>query len=187
MEERALIIVDLQQDLSEGGPMATQNFLEIVPIINGIKNKFKIIIFTKNCYPPDHKIFSKNIPQHCVDGTQGSRIHQGVLVNNPIYIKRGMTKTSILGESAFYVDKGKNIETNLSTILKSCNIKDIYICGISLEGSIFRTILDAYKLRYNCKLIIDATTCENKEKGNKCKKFLKTIGVQIVNSNIIFY
>jgi len=59
------------------------------------------------------------------------------------------------------------------------------VCGLNEEDSVYHTILDAYKFRYNCYYIYDACMGKDKEKIIKCCEFLKKIGVKYVKAEFI--
>ena len=64
MNKTALIIVDMQNDFCEGGSLAVGGSLDVIPIINKLREnqKFDIILRTRDHHPQDHVSFASNHP-----------------------------------------------------------------------------------------------------------------------------
>jgi len=268
MSKRALIVINLQNDYCEGGPMAVKGALNIVPIVNRIKNNFDLVIFTRDWHPENHCTFINyggNIQPHCIKESKGAELNSALELSNNYYYTYKETEPEYESNSVFYKSKYKNIvnegfvlspnsinfgenqeisettqnkqsnyfydnitsnllyftnrlkymfhtdnsdikfshpnvkknrikccetnvqevESNIDNILKDNNIKDLYFCGLTFEYTVYESILDAYKMRYNIFLIEDAVTGVNKVKIDKCKKFLKNININIIKSTEI--
>lgn len=58
----ALIIVDMQNDFCEGGSLAVPGSLEIIPVINKLREDpaFDIIVRSRDYHPADHVSFAAN-------------------------------------------------------------------------------------------------------------------------------
>ena len=59
---KALIIVDMQNDFCEGGSLAVNGSLEIIPTVNQLREKFDIVVRTRDWHPADHVSFHANHP-----------------------------------------------------------------------------------------------------------------------------
>lgn len=180
----ALIIMHLQNDYLDCGSIGIPNSLEIIPIINRLKQKFKVVIFVKDCHPFDHISFQTQ-PKHCIKNTKGVEIHKGVDICSSDYIIHKGLLTLYDSDSAFYDAQIIQKETKLNSILETNNIKNVYICGLTFENEIFSTALDCTKFRYKTYVILDAVCCKNASNQNKVLNFIKTIGVNIVPSDSI--
>lgn len=92
--ERALLILDVQNDFCPGGTLAVAEGDRILPIINRIQPVFDTIIGTQDWHPANHVSFAANHPGasiqdvisvngmaqvlwpvHCVSGTRGAEFH----------------------------------------------------------------------------------------------------------------
>ena len=175
MNNKCLIIVDLQNDFCEGGVYPVYDSLSIILNIGDILKNFKNIIFTKRCYDPNDIIFKKGISKHCIDGTHGSEINFGLIkCNDYAQIKRPFDK------SIFSDGTSKNYKIN--HILKEKKITDIYFCGLDFI-TIFNSILDAYKYGYNCYLLNDCITKTNDDSRDRFMLFLNHLGVNIIEAS----
>lgn len=176
-----LIVCNLQADYLEGGPVATEGSLELVLIVNRIKNKFKHVVFVIDKHPPDHCSFidkGGTKPPHCVEGTIGCEIHQDVNINDTDYIVSKGTLTLYDSDSAFYIASQIEKETQLKSIIKELGSSTFYICGMKYEHDVFATVMDGIKMRYNIVLVEDATLGDDSDKIKRCKEIMTNSGVQ---------
>ena len=178
----ALIICNLQNDFCEGGPVAVDNSLKIIPIINRIRDKFKTVIFIKLWHPNDHISLKKTT--FCIQNTKGAELNPGVVHRDTDYIIHIGTLALYDSLSGFYNAKTIDKESNLNSILVKEDIKNLYVCGISIEDSIFSTIMDAVNLRYKCYLVEDASIGKNDDTIKKCYAYLETLDVDIMKLNV---
>jgi nicotinamidase/pyrazinamidase len=176
--KKALIVVDVQYDFLEGGNLEVKDSNKIIPIINDLtqKGEFDIIIFTKDWHPSDHKSFAsqyenKNVfdivnlngiqqvlwPDHCVQNTRGSDIHDDIIIGMPnSYIfKKGMN-SDVDSYSAFFDNDHKN-STGLSEFLKEKNVTETIICGLAGDFCVKYTAIDSINEGFDTTLVLDAT------------------------------
>ena len=181
--KRALLIIDMQNDFCDGGPMAHNNSFEIIPEINRIRDNYDLIIFIKKSLQSNHssfKNFGGSFPSHCIDGTYGCEIQSNIIVKgDDITILRG-TLQKYDSNSAFYDAEDINKPTRLKYILQINNIKELYFCGNGLERCIFSTIMDACNFRFKCYVINDAVSYMNKEKYDNSLTYLNNLGIEFI-------
>jgi len=179
---KALIIIDMQYDLCEGGPLAHENSLNILPIINSIRDNYDVVVIAKKGHPKNHasfKQFGGQYPKNCIEGTDGCLIHDDLIVyDKDILITRGLLQ-KYSSNSIFYEADEIGRETNLKNILISKQIKELYFCGNGIETSIFSSIMDALSYRFKCHVIKNAISFMDKDKADMCVEFLK-------NNNVFF-
>ena len=60
----ALIIVDVQNDFCDGGSLAVKGSLDIIPVINKLREDpiFDVIVRTRDYHAADHVSFAENHP-----------------------------------------------------------------------------------------------------------------------------
>ena len=61
-KQKALIVVDVQNDFCPGGSLAVPEGDAVVQVINSLLEKFDLIIFTKDWHPVDHEGFASQHP-----------------------------------------------------------------------------------------------------------------------------
>lgn len=184
----ALLVIDMQNDFLDGGPMATEDSFEIISTINRIRDSFQTVIFTKDWHPNNHssfKNFGGQYNPHCIQETVGAEIHQFVkTTDNDAFVYKG-TFQKYEPYSAFYNAKDIGKQTNLNEIIKANNVNNLYICGIGFDGCIFATALDCIKFGYKCTIIEDAVSYFDKKNYENAKKFLESMNISFIKSSLL--
>lgn len=171
MKNKALILVDIQNDFCTGGALAVKNGEEVVPIANEWIEKFGdgIIIATQDYHPENHKSFASshenmNIfetitlnglfqvlwPKHCVQNTSGAEFHKDLLPIPYVFCKG--EDIEVDSYSGFF-DNGKRNKTQLDDFLKEKNVDELTIMGLATDYCVKFTVLDALELGYKVKVV----------------------------------
>ncbi len=193
IKKAALIVVDVQNDFCTGGSLAVDGSLDIIPIVNRIKennnNTIDITIFSKDWHPPDHSSFKENggiWPVHCIQNTVGAKLHDGLNYDTKKdYIVHKGTTAAHESYSAFYDSEETKVKSTLEAILEEHNIDTLYICGIAAEYCVYSTARDGAKdsnQRFDCYLITDATVGIKESDIKEKYALLETLGVKFINS-----
>lgn len=196
----ALLIIDVQNDFIPRGSLAVPGGDEIVPIINGLMDRFELVVATQDWHPENHMSFASNHPgkkpfeeivhqgldqilwpDHCVQETSGADFHPA-LRTGPIetIIRKGMDP-DIDSYSGFY-DNGHKKSTGLMGCLKEKGSPTLYCCGLAADVCVYFTIKDALKAGFKVKLIADATRALDKAKFTEMKKELMHLGMESAES-----
>ena len=147
---KALLVVDVQNDFCPGGALPTPAGDKIIPIINKILDKFPVVIASRDWHPEDSVHFNK-WPVHCVRNTHGADFPNQLNSNKFSLILEKGTASKDDGYSAF---EATNI--NLAQYLKDNKIDDLYIAGLTAEYCVKNTVLDALKYGFRIYVIKDA-------------------------------
>lgn len=177
----ALIVIDMQYDICDGGPMANVNSLNIIPIINSIRDNYDFVIFIKKSPPDNSIIFKQNggiYPRHCVINTHGNDLHNDLIIKQTDLIVNRCTRYNYNSNSGFYDDETTNKQTKLKYFLQVNGIKNLYFCGNNMDTCIFSTVFDALNYKFNCNIIVNVIGYVNKEICDDKIKFLGTLGVK---------
>ena len=94
MAQKALIVIDVQNDFCPGGELAVENGDEIVPLVNHLIASHDHVVLTQDWHPAGHSSFASRHegkapfetievsygpqtlwPDHCVQGSTGSEFH----------------------------------------------------------------------------------------------------------------
>ncbi len=180
---KALIIMDMQNDFCDGGPIPHMKSLEIIPMINKLRDEFKCVILTRELHQANHSSFKEyggKLHSHCIENQDGSKFNPHLEISpNDIIITRG-TLQKFDSASAFYDAEDIQKETNLRHLLQINGINELYFCGISIDKSIFSTIMDAINFKYICYVYKDYIAYSNKEICDKNIKYLESLGVKFI-------
>src|SRR5690606_2231220 len=146
----ALIIVDVQQDFCPGGALPAPRGNDIIPVINKISGLFDHVIASKDWHP-ENTVHFETWPVHCLRETEGAAFHPNLNTEPVEEIALKGTGDIDDGYSAFEA-------TNIDMIrwLKSRQVSEVYVCGLTTEYCVKSTALDALKAGFNVTVITDA-------------------------------
>jgi nicotinamidase/pyrazinamidase len=152
----ALLVVDMQRDCMEDGPLAVSGATTIIPVINHYVAQFAnlgaAIYFSRNRHPPDHCSFRSQggrWPTHCVADSDGAEFARGLQVPEESVIVSKGTEAAHEAQSAF-------AGTALAQLLHERQIRDLWVAGLTTEHSIRATVLDASASGFSVTLLVDA-------------------------------
>jgi len=195
---KTLIIVDVQYDFCLDGSLAVKgDFANLFDTINKLSNlkTFDLVAATQDWHPSNHISFASTHaakpfeycekadqvvwPDHCIQGTRGSKLHIA-LDQNPInfIVRKGM-KIEADSYSAFIDADG--VETGLHKLLDIGNEgSEIYICGIAADVCVYFTALDALKYTNKVTVVQNACIGTSAEATNKAFKDLQEKGIMFI-------
>ena len=196
---RALILVDLQNDFVEGGALAVPDGRAVVGIANRIMVQFDLVIATQDWHPADHKSFASQHPgisvgqqfvlngqpqtawpDHCIQGSFGAELVSNLDAGRiSKIIRKGMDR-SIDSYSGFF-DNGHQKSTGLSEFLRSKEIDQVAIMGLATDYCVRFTALDAIKEGFDATLILDGCRGVELQQGDTAEAIeeLRQAGVEI--------
>jgi nicotinamidase/pyrazinamidase len=170
---RALILVDLQYDFCPGGALAVPHGDETISVAQRLIPHFKTVVATQDWHPRDHGSFAANhpgaspgqvidldgLPQvlwpvHCVQGTHGAELHEGIDRSRLTAVFRKGEDPRIDSYSAFY-DNGHRKATGLGDWLKERDVRQLYVAGLATDYCVKLTVIDALKLGFDVWVIED--------------------------------
>jgi nicotinamidase/pyrazinamidase len=157
----ALLIVDVQNDFLPWGALPVPEGDQVVPIIRSLHDKFNLVVACQDWHPPDHGSFAANhpgkavgdtillngLPQtlwpvHCVAGTWGAELAQGIDGSCIQQIFRKGTDPKVDSYGAFY-DNQRLHSTALADFLRSRNVQELYVAGLATDYCVRFSALDA--------------------------------------------
>ncbi len=172
----ALVIVDVQYDFCEGGSLAVSGGHALVPRVRNLREKhgelFDGGVFaTMDWHSEGHVSFASAHagakpfetrdgatlwPDHCVQGSHGAEIVEGVDLDGVTLVKKG---TDVRYDSySGFCDDGGN-QTILERELRERQVGTIYLCGIATEFCVKFTALHARERGFEVVVIRDCIVC----------------------------
>ncbi len=170
-----LIIVDVQNDFCPGGTLPVKDGDKVVEVINKIQKNFQYIVLTQDWHPEDHSSFSTTNPDidvfstkkmpygnqviwppHCIIGSKGAEFHKNLITNKASFIIRKGFRKNIDSYSGFF-ENDRVTSTGLDGILKSLDIKRVFVVGLALDFCVQYTAIDSANLGYKTFVIKNAT------------------------------
>ena len=121
MAQKALIVIDVQNDFCPGGELAVENGDEIVPLVNHLIASHDHVVLTQDWHPAGHSSFASRHegkapfetievsygpqtlwPDHCVQGSTGSEFHPELEWTRAEMVIRKGFRPEIDSYSAFF-------------------------------------------------------------------------------------
>lgn len=174
MSDEALVVVDLQNDFCPGGALGVDGGHEIVPIINGLIERFDHVLLTQDWHPAGHLSFASSHPgkapfettempygiqtlwpDHCVQGTSGAEFHPGLIARKAELIIRKGFRPEIDSYSTFF-ENDRVTPTGLAGYLRERGIERITLAGIATDFCVAYSALDARKLGFEVTVLLEA-------------------------------
>jgi nicotinamidase/pyrazinamidase len=172
-ERDALVVVDVQNDFCPGGALAVPKGDEVVPVVNGILPRFRLVILTQDWHPEGHTSFASNHPgkkpydtmklpygdqvlwpDHCVAGTPGAAFHPELDVHRATLILRKGWNPDIDSYSAFF-ENDRTTATGLEGYLRDRRVKRVFLAGLATDFCVGWSALDAARLGFEVVVLLD--------------------------------
>ncbi|MCA9392832.1 MAG: bifunctional nicotinamidase/pyrazinamidase [Candidatus Omnitrophica bacterium] len=198
----ALLIIDVQNDFCPGGALPVAEGDQIVPLINGLQERFDLVVATQDWHPTGHKSFASSHgkqpgevidlngleqilwPDHCVQGSEGAKFVDALRLGKIDRIFQKGTDPEIDSYSGFY-DNGHRKATGLAAYLKEKKVTTVYVAGLATDYCVKYTCLDAVREGLKTVLITDACRGVNLKEGDveAAVAELKKAGVIVLPSS----
>jgi nicotinamidase/pyrazinamidase len=161
VNKSALIVVDMQNDFCPGGPLAVAGGDEIVPVINRhieiFRERGATVIASRDWHPVEtghFKKFGGLWPEHCVQWSFGAAFRSGL--NFPPET-RVFSKGMDPERDDYSALQARDEEgRSMADFLKGEGISRLHICGLATDYCVLQTVLEALRLGFNTKVLIDA-------------------------------
>ena len=157
----AILVVDLQNDFITGS-LAVPGAEKILPIVKTWVDRFDFRFASMDWHPEDHSSFVGQggpWPPHCVQHTDGAKLHSVLDDVGFITVGKGMDKE----KEQYSAFDG----TNLASLLGKLKIKRLFICGLATDYCVKATVLDAVEqFDGEVYLLVDAIAAVNVKDGD---------------------
>lgn len=174
MSEKALIVIDVQNDFCPGGALAVTGGDEIVPMVNRLIGEFDHVVLTQDWHPAGHSSFAsvhpgKNPfettempygtqtlwPDHCVQGADGAAFHADLEWTKAELVIRKGFRPAIDSYSAFF-ENDRTTPTGLAGYLRERGISDLTLVGLATDFCVAYSALDAVRSGFKATVLLDA-------------------------------
>jgi nicotinamidase/pyrazinamidase len=204
VSEKALILVDLQNDFCPGGALQVAAGDETVGVANRVAQHFKRVVATQDWHPAEHGSFAANhegkvpyevielhgLPQvlwpvHCVQDTPGAALRSDLSARIERVFPKG-TDPTVDSYSGFW-DNGRRRSTGLADWLRAEGVGTVYLLGLATDYCVKFTALDAVSEGFETFLVVDG--CRPVElapgDGERAIEEMRAAGVVVLESNQI--
>jgi nicotinamidase/pyrazinamidase len=198
----ALIVVDLQNDFLPGGALAVPRGDEVVAVANAVMPVFDRVIATQDWHPANHASFAANHsgrrvgetitlgeatqvlwPVHCVQDTRGAQFAETLHSQRFDAIVEKGTDPEIDSYSGFF-DNDHRRATRLAQVLREFGETELWVLGLATDYCVKATALDALRLGFNVRLIVDGCRAVELAPGDGARAIaeMQAAGVVLVTS-----
>jgi len=166
MTDRALIVIDVQNDFCPGGALAVADGDAVVPVINEMIARFDHVVLTQDWHPAGHSSFASSHPgkapftsiampygeqtlwpDHCVQGGTGAEFHPALAWTKAELVIRKGFRPAIDSYSAFF-ENDHTTPTGLGGYLRERGIDKLTMAGLATDFCVAFSALDAVKLGF---------------------------------------
>ena len=176
MTQRALLLVDLQNDFCAGGALAVPQGDSTVDVANRLIDwslqRGETVVASQDWHPANHGSFASQHqvepytqgeldglkqtfwPDHCVQNSEGAALHPLLKQQDIAAVFHKGENPSIDSYSAFF-DNGHRQKTRLDAWLRERGINELTVLGLATDYCVKFTVLDALNLGYTVNVITD--------------------------------
>ena len=172
--DKALIVIDIQNDFCPGGALAVANGDAIIPRVNALMDEFSAVVLTQDWHPKGHSSFASSHsgkvpfesvtmaygeqtlwPDHCVQGSDGAAFHPELRTDPADLVIRKGFRPAIDSYSAFF-ENDRTTPTGLDGYLRSRGISSVTFVGLATDYCVAYSALDAARLGYRATVLLGA-------------------------------
>ncbi len=183
--QRALIIVDVQNDFCEGGSLAVSGGATVARDITELLSRatdYIHIVATKDMHvdPGDHfsdrPDFAESWPPHCVASTSGAEFHPA-LDTSPVdaVFTKGQFSSAYSGFEGATEDG-----TALAGWLRAHRVDGVDVVGIATDYCVKATAADAAAAGFSTRVLLDLTAGVSPTTTVEALEELRSAGVSVV-------
>jgi nicotinamidase/pyrazinamidase len=187
---RALVIVDVQNDFTEGGAAAVAGGDDVARRIGAYlasgRDGYALVATTQDWHiDPGPEHFTK-YPPHCVAGSEGAELDPGlsegagrdVLGLVDVQVKKGQYSADFSGF------KGVDAEGRpLADILSEHSVGSVDVCGLALNACVAATLRDALDLGLGARLLSDLSEATSADAARSAEEELAAKGALVLTSS----
>ena len=205
-DHTALLLVDIQPDFMNAGPLATADGDAIMPGVRELMQSppCGLLVATQDWHPAGHISFARSHadrdpfdtielhghdqvlwPDHCVQGTAGAELAPGLPWDHVDLILRKGCDPQVDSYSGFrnnWGPDGKRPPTGLAGYLRERGVHTVLLCGLARDVCVQWTAQDAVDAGFHAGFIWDLTRPVTHDNDQACQEALKAAGVRIMEA-----
>jgi nicotinamidase/pyrazinamidase len=175
MADKALLVIDVQNDFCPGGALAVTGGDQILPAVNALIGSHEHVILTQDWHPAGHSSFASSHPghspfetiamdygaqtlwpDHCIQGSRGAEFHGALDWNKAELIIRKGFRPAIDSYSAFF-ENDRKTPTGLAGYLRERGIGRLVLCGLATDYCVAFSALDAVAQGFETEMVLAAS------------------------------
>ncbi|MEU7165204.1 pyrazinamidase PncA [Streptomyces morookaense] len=192
---RALIIVDVQNDFCEGGSLAVTGGSDVAAAITDhvaeTAGIYEHVVATRDHHVDpgehfsEHPDFEHSWPAHCVAGTEGSGFHPNFA---PVITSGAIEAVFDKGAYAAAYSGFEGTDENgapLERWLRERGVTEVDVVGIATDHCVRATALDAVRCGFATHVLLDLTAGVAAETTQRALEEMREAGVELSGKPIV--
>lgn len=192
----ALVVVDAQNDFSEGGALAVEGAVAAYQAtylhVAGTANKYSVLVTTRDnhidpgAHFADEPDYVDTWPRHCVAGTPGAEIHPGMQRAldffeqlNPAAVRIDVTKGEHTAAYSGF-EGATEAGVSLADALRASDIEEIDVVGVATDHCVRATVLDGLKEGFAVRVLTNQVAAVDAERGKAALEEMAAAGATLV-------
>jgi len=195
-QQRALIIVDVQNDFCEGGSLAVGGGADVARRIDDYVRDhgedYSTLVATADWHDDpgahfsEHPDYVDSWPAHCRIGTGGGDFHPAVeeaVAQVDAIFRKGRHAAAYSGFEGYAGRSGTQV--GLAPWLRENEIGVVDVVGIATDHCVRATALDAVREGFATRVILDLTAGVARESTDRALRELRGAGVVLVGEPVV--
>ncbi|MBK0418975.1 isochorismatase family protein [Leucobacter sp. CSA1] len=188
---RALLIVDLQNDFTEGGALGVAGGSAVVARVTELlresRDRYDLVVASRDWHDAEgdngghfaaegaEPDFRETWPRHCVRGTEGADYHPALDIDRvDVHVRKGM------GRPAYSAFEGETTDGRaLAEVLAEHGVDRIDVVGIATDYCVRASALDAVEAGCEARVLSGMVAGVAPESTVAALKELASAGVEI--------
>ena len=173
-EHDVLLVIDVQNDFLPGGALAVPGGDAVIAPINRLAAQVPHVVLTQDWHPSGHASFHESHPgkapydtadlhygeqvlwpEHCVQGTRGAELAEGLETERAELVIRKGFHPGIDSYSAF-LEADRRTRTGLAGYLAERGLKRLLLAGLATDFCVLWSALDARRDGFEVFVVEDA-------------------------------
>ncbi|QIG39971.1 isochorismatase family protein [Microbacterium sp. 4R-513] len=190
---KALFIVDVQNDFTEGGALGVEGGDAVAERISRYleahADEYALIVASRDWHDADNDNgghfhpepdFIDTWPVHCVSGTQGAEYDEGLDTSSVTHhVKKGQ------GQPAYSLFEGTTDEgQKVSELLEAAGVVDVDVAGIATDYCVRASALDAIEHGRHVRVLTDLVAGVAAETSDAALAELAHAGAELAQSGV---
>ncbi|MEU6172804.1 isochorismatase family protein [Streptantibioticus parmotrematis] len=193
--QRALIVVDVQNDFCEGGSLAVAGGADVAAAVTDLVAQaqpgYRHVVATRDHHVDPGAHFSTRPdyvdtwPRHCVAGTEGAGFHPNFA---PAVASGGIEAVFDKGAYAAAYSGFEGVDehgTGLAEWLREREVAEVDIVGIATDHCVRATALDAVREGFTVRVLLELTAGVAARTTARALEEMRGAGVTLVGEPVV--
>lgn len=192
---RALLIVDLQNDFTEGGALAITGGDAVATAVSAFvgahSDEYDVIVASRDWHHPEgdngghfaeDPDFVDTWPEHCIAGTEGAE-YDPLLTTDAVthHVRKGH------GMPAYSMFEGTTVdEVTVAALLTETGVLDADVVGLATDHCVRASALDAIAHGVHVRVLTDLVAGVGPESSDAALAELAHAGAELIQSSAAF-